>query len=78
VTFIPQEIQIGGDWAIDRFTWSTDTTPVGGGTSSNDKGKCIWIWRRQRDGSWKVARAIWNSDNPVPGTVWSGTPRAAS
>ena len=31
-----------------------------------DHGKYIEIWRRQSDGSWKVALDIFNSDLPLP------------
>ncbi len=32
-----------------------------------DNGKFIMIWRRQSEGSWMIARNIWNSDNPTTG-----------
>jgi len=65
------------DWALDRFDWTMDVTPLAGGTINHDNGKCVWIWRRA-GGSWKIARAIWNSDNASAG-MWSGagTPGAA-
>lgn len=78
LTVSPQELEVAGDWAFDRFTWVMETTPTGGGTSAIDKGKCVWILRRQHDGSWKLARAIWNSDMPVPSTVWSGASRSTT
>jgi ketosteroid isomerase-like protein len=31
-----------------------------------DSGKYIEIWRKQRDGSWKLFRDIFNSDLPLP------------
>jgi len=33
-----------------------------------DNGKYITIYQHQSDGSWKIARDIWNSDQPLPGT----------
>ncbi|MBI4474813.1 MAG: DUF4440 domain-containing protein [Acidobacteria bacterium] len=67
----PRELQIAGDWALDRFDWTMDTTPLSGGSTTHDNGKCVWIWHRETDGSWKVARSIWSSDNAAAG-MWSG------
>lgn len=72
-----REIEVLGDWAVDRFDWTMESTPAGGGATSKDKGKCVWISRKQSDGSWKLARAIWNSDEPMPG-IWSGAARGTS
>lgn len=58
----PEELEIMGDLAIDRHRWVLDSMPRRGGRPVHDEGKGIWIWRRQADGSWRVARAIWNSD----------------
>ena len=69
-----KEIEVAGDWAFDRFDWTMETTPTGGGESVHDNGNCVWISRREPDGAWKLARAIWNSDNEATG-VWSGASR---
>src|SRR5262249_7561841 len=66
-----EELEIVGDLAVDQFRWTIDSTPRTGGGPIHDEGKCIWLWRRQTDGSWKVARAIWNSDLASAG-LWSG------
>jgi len=68
---VPEELQISGDVAIDQFRWTMHSTPRAGGSPIHDEGKCIWIWRRQSDSSWKMARAIWNSDLATAG-LWSG------
>jgi ketosteroid isomerase-like protein len=31
----------------------------------------VWIWRRESDGAWMVASAVWNSDLATAG-LWSG------
>ncbi len=69
-----QELEVAGDWAYDRFDWTMDTTPRGGGTATRDNGTAVWIWRRRPDGAWLLARAIWNSDNQTTG-LWSGAAR---
>ena len=67
--FVSQEIHVVGDWAFERWTDKYELTPKAGGSTVQDLGKGIWIWhRRQPDGTWKLARSIWNSDNPIPTT----------
>ena len=67
----PEELEITGDVAIDRFRWSMSSAPRNGGASVDDEGKCVWIWRRESDGAWRHSRSIWNSDHAQAG-VWSG------
>jgi uncharacterized protein (TIGR02246 family) len=43
------------------------TIPVPGGEPQQDQGKFVEVWRRQSDGSWKVADDIFNSNLPAPG-----------
>ncbi|HXD17780.1 MAG TPA: nuclear transport factor 2 family protein [Vicinamibacterales bacterium] len=70
-TVLPQDLTVDGDVAVDRFDWAIDSTPRGGGAPIRDEGKCVWIWRRESDGAWKVASAVWNSDLATAG-LWSG------
>ena len=56
------EIEITGDWAIVRGTYSITYTPEAGGESREEVGKWLVIMSRQPDGSWKYARTMWNSD----------------
>lgn len=58
------EIEGQGDFAYDRGTYSmTLTSP--GAAPIEDHGKYLTIWRKQADGSWKVLRAMYNSDLPL-------------
>jgi ketosteroid isomerase-like protein len=41
--------------------------PRTGGSPISDAGKYITIYHRQADGTWVMARDIWNSSNPLPG-----------
>ena len=58
----PDELEVIGDVAIDMHRWVLDSMPKRGGRPVHDEGKGVWIWRRQTDGNWKIARGIWNSD----------------
>lgn len=61
------ELTISGDWAFRRATFTATLAPASGGPAVQDTGKFIIIYQRQRDGSWKVARDIWNSSaSPLP------------
>lgn len=55
------EVVIAGDWAFRRatFEWTMIRNP--GGEEVHDVGKFIIIYKRHDDGSWRVARDIWNS-----------------
>ena len=58
------EIVVAGDWAFVRDTYVSNLTPRSGGETMRARGKNVWILRRQADGSWKVARNMWNSSDP--------------
>jgi ketosteroid isomerase-like protein len=62
-----REVEVAGDWAYIRAHWTWTLTPKSGGEAVIDTGNSIWILSRQPDGSWKIARGIYNSDIPIPG-----------
>lgn len=53
------EVQVFGDWGLVRGTFSGVLTPASG-APQRDSGKFLNVARRQADGSWKIAHAIWN------------------
>jgi ketosteroid isomerase-like protein len=59
------EIEGQGNLAYNRGTYSMTVNHVGA-ASTDDHGKYLTIWRKQGDGSWKISRAIYNSDLPLP------------
>lgn len=66
IEYQSQEIAVFGDWAFDRGTYRHTLTPKAGGAPIPETGKYLWLYRRQADGSWKQARVIWNSSDPLP------------
>lgn len=59
-------IDVVGDQAIEHYTAMLTVTPKGGSpTSETIKG--IHIYRRQADGSWRIAQDVWNADPPPRG-----------
>ena len=67
ITIGPVETLGGGEWAFERFSYEIRLTPRAGGQAMVASGPCIWVFRRQADGRWAIARAIWNSDAPQVG-----------
>jgi ketosteroid isomerase-like protein len=60
----PDDLELMGDIAVDRHRWVLDSSAKRDGSPVHEEGKGIWIWRRQVDRGWKIARSIWNSDLP--------------
>jgi len=55
---------VAGNSAYERYTYkSTDTDRVSGATTV-DTGKGINVFRKGRDGKWRVAIDGWSSDKP--------------
>ena len=66
--YTSSDLTLAGDVAIERLTMSLTMTPVDGGEPITETGKCIHVYKRQADGSWKIAQDIWNMDNPPAAT----------
>jgi ketosteroid isomerase-like protein len=60
-TPVDNEVVLAGKWAFRRATADWTLRPLVGGEPIHDSGKFIIIYERQADGSWRVARDIWNS-----------------
>jgi uncharacterized protein (TIGR02246 family) len=63
------EVLAAGDWVFSRGTFTAKVTPKAGGDAIEDSGKYLNVLRQEPDGSWKIARHIWNSDQPLPGSA---------
>ena len=65
IEMVPEETVVAGEWA---FQWGTITgtlRPIGGGDSVSLDGKWMYVYQRQGDGSWKIARDVYNSSVPA-------------
>lgn len=60
-----EEVQVLGDWAFTRTTWTAIRTDKDTRTAVELSGKAVHIYRRQSDGTWKIAIDIFNYDHPV-------------
>jgi ketosteroid isomerase-like protein len=63
----PVETEIAGYWAWQRGTYKVTATPHAGGDSLILEGSFLRIYRRQPDGSWRMIRDMFNSDQPATG-----------
>jgi ketosteroid isomerase-like protein len=63
-TWTPLETVISGDLAYQRGTFTVAATPKAGGDTTHTSGNFLRIYRRQADGSWRMVRDMFNSDQP--------------
>jgi ketosteroid isomerase-like protein len=53
---------MSGEVAVERVEYRAIVSLKDGGTTTEDTGKGLHVYRRERDGSWKLSDDIWNSD----------------
>ncbi len=59
-----EETVVAGDWAWEWGHLSGSMRPIDGGQATQIEGKYFYVYQRQADGSWKIARDIYNSNGP--------------
>jgi uncharacterized protein (TIGR02246 family) len=59
-----EEINLAGDWASIRFSFTHTVTQVVGGESRVSHCQGLWVIRRQSDSSWKIHWEMTNSSDP--------------
>ncbi len=55
------ELVVSGDWAFRRYAYDITLTPKDGSDVVNMQGYGIHLFRRKGDGSWCLAKDMWNS-----------------
>ena len=55
------EIQSGGEWGFVRGTYQMQLDPRAGGDPISEEGRYIDVVKKDANGVWKIARAIWNT-----------------
>jgi len=61
-----QEIRIQGDWAYEWGTISGRMKPFSGGQEIAYTMNIVRVLNKQPDGTWKIARSIYNDATPPP------------
>lgn len=59
-----QEFVVSGDYAFERYSYTSTDTPVGGGEPMVDTGWGLVVYHRDSDGVWRVARDAFGADHP--------------
>lgn len=57
------QVEESGDMACEIGAYTLKIQPEGG-QATTDRGKYVVLWKRQADGSWKLAVDIWNTNSP--------------
>ena len=59
-----REFVVSGDYAYERYDYTSTDTPVGGGKPVVDTGWGLVVYHRDPDGAWRVARDAFSPDHP--------------
>jgi len=62
--FTSSNIEVAGDAAFERVSYTVTAWPANGLGPVEDAGKGLHVYRRQPDGAWNLYCDIWNSDRP--------------
>jgi ketosteroid isomerase-like protein len=65
-TFTSSHLQLAGDTAVERVTYTAIMWSGRGASPIEDVGKGLHVYGRQPNGSWKLTQDIWNSDQAMP------------
>ena len=60
-----QEFVVAGDWAFERYSYTSTDTARTGGTVVRDTGWGLLLYHHDADGKWRVARDAFGPDHPV-------------
>jgi ketosteroid isomerase-like protein len=60
-----EEIKETTDWGYATGTYTFEMTPKKGGAPIKGFGKFLTILEKQKDGSWKISRDIFNYNAPL-------------
>ena len=66
LSFVSTETLIAGEMAFHSYTYTWRVCARAGGEPTIAAGKGVHLLRRQPDGSWRIAREIWNGNPASP------------
>ena len=67
IAWQPTKVEVARSGDVGYSIGTYDMTMSGvDGRPMKDRGKYVTIWKKQADGSWKVALDMFNSDTPLP------------
>jgi ketosteroid isomerase-like protein len=59
-----REFVVSGDYAFERYDYTSTDTPIAGGKPVVDTGWGFVVYHRDADGKWRVARDAFGPDHP--------------
>jgi uncharacterized protein (TIGR02246 family) len=65
IGMVAEETILMGDWAFQWGVLTGAVRPLVGGQEAPLNGKWAYLYQRQSDGTWKIARDIYNSEPPA-------------
>jgi ketosteroid isomerase-like protein len=65
LSFAHEETAVSGDLAYHIYSYRWRVTPKSPGEPTLVSGKGLHILRRGADGTWRIAREIWNANPPA-------------
>jgi uncharacterized protein (TIGR02246 family) len=65
IGMVAEETILMGDWAFQWGFLTGAVRPLDGGEETPMNGKWAYLYQRQSDGTWKIARDIYNSEPPA-------------
>ena len=65
-SYSTNDVEVSGDLGVVHYVGTLTVTPKKGGPAVTETIKGIHVYKRQSDGSWKIARDVWNTDAPPP------------
>jgi ketosteroid isomerase-like protein len=63
-TWTPLETVVDGNLAYQRGLFTVSATPKSGGAARTTRGNFLRVYRRLPDGSWRMTRDMFSSDQP--------------
>jgi len=60
------EIEVSGNWAFGRTTYTFKAVPKADGEEIVENGKFIHIFKQLDDGTWICTHCMWSSNDPLP------------
>jgi uncharacterized protein (TIGR02246 family) len=59
------DVTLFDGWAVERMAYMVVIVPTKTGTEIADEGRWFSVWKRERDGAWRIQHAMANSIKPI-------------
>ena len=63
--FVVEDVEISGNLAVARVSWSGIFTPKDGSEHRKSNGSMLWVFKKQPDDIWKTIYIIWSNETLV-------------